>query len=191
MSHVCGLWSNHSIERTRPIRQVSLRSVKFVGRAVQLRIRWETMKTALQAEEARRAGVDFPAADVSVVWHSHKWAVLTLVMHFSRIVEGPDQDLEVMFGSPLAFQWEEESYGLIGLPEDLPKCSAPRWKTYTVPILQVDGSPWADLYASRVFTETERETKQVLHYAFISLNDLVHVLSIERPTLRWVKSLDP
>lgn len=148
------------------------------------------MEVALQLEEAREAGIEFPAADISVVRHSQVNAVLTIFMHFSRMVGGPDYDLEIVFDSPLAFQWEDESYGLIDLPRDIPKCPAPRWKNYNLPILEVSGSAWADLYARRVFTEKEYEVKQVLHFAFISLNDLVHVLSIKRPKVRWVESVD-
>jgi hypothetical protein len=136
------------------------------------------------------SSVDFPAADISVVWLSQRGAELKLTMHFSRMVDGPEQDLEVVFDNPLAFQWEDEIYGLIALPTELPHCLAPQWHRWVFPILTIDNSIWADRYAQRTFTVEEYEHKRVTHYAFIALNDLVHVLSIKPPTLRWVPPVD-
>src|SRR5690606_8065289 len=101
--------------------------------------------------------VDFPAADISVVWLSQQGAELKLTLHFSRMVDGPEQDLEVVFDSPLAFQWEDETFGLVPLPDELPHCSTPQWQRWGFPILLIDKSNWADKYAQRTFTAEEYE----------------------------------
>src|SRR5262245_43795876 len=66
---------------------------------------------------------DFSCADISYSFSSEKAAALIVVMHFSRVVDGFSKDLELTFRQPLAVQWEDEGFGLIESPEDLPKCS--------------------------------------------------------------------
>lgn len=148
------------------------------------------MESVRQMVEARKAGVDFPATDISVSRHGGARANLSIILHFSRMVDGPTEDLEVVFNQPLAFQWEEESYGLIELPVDLPKCLPHCWSTYRQPMIQTICSLWAALYAGRVLTDSDVGVKQVMHFAFVSLNDLFHVLSINRPVLRWVTAIE-
>jgi hypothetical protein len=134
--------------------------------------------------------INFPAADISFEQLSRRGALLKLRLYFSRVIDGPDHDLELVFSQPLAFQWEGEHLGLIGLPGDLPKCDAPFFARWTYPILAIDESPWADKYARRIFTAEEFKVKVVSHFAFISMNDLVHVLSVEQPKAQWVQSSD-
>jgi len=108
-------------------------------------------------------------------------------MHFSRVIGGFDKDLELTFTSPMAVQWEDEIFGLIDLPE-LPACAATEFKSYTYPTLIVPDSKWADLYAARTHTAEEYKSHKVAHYAFVSMNDLLHVLSQENPSVRVVEA---
>ena len=111
-------------------------------------------------------------------------------LHFSRVVGGPDEDLALAFTRPLAVKWEEEFFGFIELPDNLPKCSRSEFNHWVYPTLVIENSAWAEKYANRVFTEAELETKGVTHFVFIAMNDLLHVLSIDEPTARFVESVD-
>ena len=111
-------------------------------------------------------------------------------MHFSRVVGVPNEDLALTFTTPLALQWEEEFFGFIELPENLPKCSGSEFNHWVYPTLVIENSAWAERYANRIFTEAELETKGLTHFVFIAMNDLLHVLSVVEPTARFVESVD-
>ncbi|WP_233073293.1 hypothetical protein [Motilimonas eburnea] len=108
-------------------------------------------------------------------------------MHFSRVIGGCNKDLELTFSDPIALQWEDESYGIIDLPDTLPKCSAVGFTGWTYPTLIVPKSKWADKYAARTHTEEEYKNHKVTHFAFISMNDLLHVLSVEKPSAKLIE----
>ncbi len=127
--------------------------------------------------------IEVACADISFAWASEAKAKLIVLMHFSRVVDGLDRDLELAFDRPLAFQWEDESYGLIESPSDLPKCAAEKFKNWTHPTLRIYGSRWRELYANRKYTKTE--TDILVHYFLVSMNDLVHVLAEQEPISRW------
>jgi hypothetical protein len=130
--------------------------------------------------------IEVPCADISFSWASKKGARLVVLMHFSRIVGGLSNDLELVLGRPLAMSWEEESFGLIESPGILPKCAAAAFREYTHPTLIVEGSSWVEKYAARKFAEADPEAKNVIHYFMVSLNDLVHVIAESKPEAVWL-----
>ncbi len=109
-------------------------------------------------------------------------------MHFSRVIGGFSKDLELTFSEPIALQWEDESYGIIELPEFLPKCSTEGFTTWTYPTLKIENSEWANLYAARTHTEDEFQSHKVQHFAFVSMDDLLHVLSEKKPSVKFVEA---
>ncbi len=142
-------------------------------------IKWEIYKE-----------LDFPCADISYCWDSGRNTNLIITMHFSRVVGGCGMDLELVFSSPLALQWEDESYGLIELPNNLPKCVQDRFKRWTYPTLIIPNSNWADLYAANIYTKEDFKSHKVTHFAFVSMNDLLHVLSEKKPRVRLIEPSD-
>ncbi len=108
-------------------------------------------------------------------------------MHFSRVIGGCNKDLELTFSEPIALQWEDESYGIIDLPDILPKCSKDTFTNWTYPTLIVPDSKWADLYAASTHTEEEYKNHKVTHFAFIAMNDLLHVLSEKKPSAKLIE----
>ena len=127
--------------------------------------------------------IDFPCTDISYDWKSEKDATLVVVMHFSRVIDGFAQDLQLTFSRVLAVQWEEESFGLIHSASSLPTC---RFRGWTHPTLIVEGSEWASRYAANRYAADDARTVGITHYFLVSLNDLLHVLSEVEPRTRWV-----
>jgi len=134
--------------------------------------------------------IDYPSADISFNWQSSASGELNLLIHFSRVIDGSTKDLNLTFKQPLAIQWETESFGLIDTPKEIPKCTNPKFSDWNYPLLIIENSKWADKYASSLYTEDEYKTHSVIHYFFISMNDLFHVLSTECPIASWVVSID-
>jgi hypothetical protein len=130
-----------------------------------------------------------PCADISFVYEAGRGASLAATMHFSRLHDGLPNDLELLFLHPVALQWEQESFGLIDLPELLPLIGGvgPYASMAAFPLLLIEGSPWANDYAARVLTDQEFERHTLKHFALISLNDLLHVLSWDLPAARFVE----
>ena len=83
-------------------------------------------------------------------------------------------------------QWEDESYDVIDLPYGLPKCSREGFTRWTYPTLIIPNSEWSNSYAATNHTEEEFREHTVKHFVFISMNDLVHVLSKEKPRFSLV-----
>lgn len=134
--------------------------------------------------------LDIPCADISYKWDSEENAKLIIIMHFSRVVNGCNEDLELIFDNPIAFQWEDERFGLIDLPEELPRITNINYKSWTYPTLIIPNSKWVDLYAQRLYTEEEYLNHKLKHFALISLNDLIHILSEKMPYTKLIKSVD-
>jgi hypothetical protein len=109
-------------------------------------------------------------------------------MHFSRVFGGCDKDLELTFSDPIALQWGEESYGIIDLPDILPKCSKEGFTNWVYPTLIIADSKWANWYAEIMHTEEEFQNHKVTHFAFISMNDLLHVLSEIKPKAKLIEA---
>ena len=129
--------------------------------------------------------IDFACADISYRWDSEKSASLIAVMHFSQVVKGFPKDLEITFSLPLAVQWEEESFGLVESPEELPKCSG-KLSEWTHPTLIVENSRWARRYADHKYSENDSRAVAITHYFLISMNDLLHVLNEGEPETKWI-----
>jgi hypothetical protein len=132
---------------------------------------------------------DFPCADISYWWASGEAAALIAVMHFSRVVDGFRKDLELTFRQPLAVQWEDEAFGLVESPEDLPKCSG-KFSTWTYPTLIVDGSRWASRYAACKYAESDPRVAAITHYFLVSMSDSLHVLNEGEPESKWINDSD-
>jgi hypothetical protein len=130
-------------------------------------------------------GFDAPCADISYQWISEANGRLLVLMHFSRAVGNSDFDLELTFREPDALQWEEESFGLIDLPQDIPRLSV----GWAYPALIIKDSEWANRYAAMLCcSEEELRNRNTKHYAFLSMNDFLHVLSKNPPVIRVVKA---
>lgn len=134
--------------------------------------------------------LDTPCADISFKWESKKGAVLVVVMHYSRVRHGLGKDLEITFRDALAVRWEEESWGLIDSPQDLPTCSRENFAEWTHPMLIIKDSSWVELYANRRYSEGAPDAANITHYFLVSMNDLLHVLGNPNPEVRWVESID-
>ena len=76
------------------------------------------------------------------------------------------------------------SYDLIELPDGLPRCSSESFTNWTYPTLIIPDSQWASSYAARMHTEDEYKKHKVTHFAFLSMNDLLHVLSEKKPSAK-------
>lgn len=129
-------------------------------------------------------GIEAPCSDISFSWSVE--GVLSVTMHFSLIIGGYHHDLEVIFSNPLAFKWEDESFGLIDCPPELPSCNNSQFKSFTYPAFLLEQSTWAEDYAMSLYPRSELKNHKVKHYALISLNDLVHVLSEDEPVIKIV-----
>lgn len=136
-------------------------------------------------------GLETPCADISFEWRSEQDAQLVITMHFSRVVDGFESDVRLTFSNPLHFAWEDESLGLIAMPEHLPYCSGAGFSDWVYPGLTVDGSEVAERYGTKVFEEDDPRRADVKHLALVSMNDLVHVVFFEAPLVEVLESLDP
>ena len=129
-------------------------------------------------------GLDAPCGDISYSWDSQREnGLLLITLHFANVVEGFSSNVQLSFMAPISIQWEEESFGLIELPEILPKLTNPKFFNWTYPMFTIVGSSWADKYAGQKYAGEEFKSHRVTHYCFISLNDILHVLSESVPTL--------
>ncbi|GAB1267010.1 hypothetical protein NBRC116493_02630 [Aurantivibrio infirmus] len=140
-------------------------------------IKWEIYKQ-----------LEVPCADISYQWISGKNGFLEITMHFSRVIGGFKNDVCLTFDNPIAVQWEDESYGIIELPNNLPKCQNEAFSPWVYPTLIIPNSNWANTYAARICTAEEYENHNVSHFAFISMNDLLHVLSNKKPSAKIVEA---
>jgi hypothetical protein len=82
-------------------------------------------------------------------------------------------------------KWEDESFGIIEAPSQLPKCSDESGD-WTHPTLVIEDSSWAMKYAARKYAADDPQSKNMVHYFLVSLNDLVHVLAEATPDVKWV-----
>jgi hypothetical protein len=141
------------------------------------------------AETAKRwnpvPDVEQPCADISFSRFSGRGAVVIVTMHFSRVRGGTPRDLTLRFSETLAVSWEEESLGLIETPEVLPMCSAEAFRRWTYPLLLVENSRWAEKYAARLYPADDARAEAVRHYLLVSMNDLLHILTMSKPEVAW------
>ncbi len=103
-------------------------------------------------------------------------------MHFSRVKDGPKDDLELQFIGLTAIRWADECYGSIvdakKLP--LPKCREKPWAGWTFPLLTVSGSTWVTSYQDLPVS------KGRTHFYLVSMNDLVDVLALPKVEVNWI-----
>ena len=132
-------------------------------------------------------GLDVPCADISYEWHSRRDALLTVTMHFSRVPGGFESDVRLVFPNPMTLIWEDESLGLAPLPEQLPLCSAPEFPDWVYPTLIIQDSELATRYADNTFDRDDSRWADVEHFVMVSMNDLLHVVSLGRPEISLVE----
>lgn len=127
--------------------------------------------------------LETPCADISFKWLSSKKSSLAITLHFSRVLDGFDKDIKLVFSQPISVVWEDESFQIFELPENLPRCDSDNFKNWTYPSLVLPESKWANLYAARMLDAEDFKHHALKHFVFFSMNDLLHVLSYEDPTI--------
>lgn len=125
-------------------------------------------------------GIDYPCADISFKYDAP--FELAVTMNFSRVKGLQPKDLLIKFDGPISFRWEDEVFGLNYLPEDLPRCSNPEWKGWTFPLLRVENSLWLKRHHDRNSVYEDR-----VHFALLSMNDLIQVLALPVVEVQWIK----
>tara|TARA_R110001606_G_scaffold271826_1_gene420394 strand:- start:145 stop:588 length:444 start_codon:yes stop_codon:yes gene_type:complete len=133
-------------------------------------------------------GLEVPCADISFNWPSGPGAQLDVLMHFSRVVEGIDADVRLIFANAMHMAWEDESLGLLDLPDKLPYCLDSEFSDWVFPTLIIKNSPLATKYADKAFAADDPSHAQVRHFVLISMNDLVHVISADMPVVEMVQA---
>jgi hypothetical protein len=123
--------------------------------------------------------VDYPCADVSFIYREP--GKITVTMHFSNVVGLPERNLEISFEGVVSLRWESESFGLNPLPEELPKCTAVQWQSWTFPLLKVDSSSWLRAHEDNALPEGTHG-----HFALVTMNDLLQIIAKSEPKTRWV-----
>ncbi|WP_321311496.1 hypothetical protein [Halarcobacter sp.] len=134
--------------------------------------------------------LNVPCADISYQWISEENSRLIIIMHFSRVVEGFEKDLELIFFNPIALQWEDECYPIFDLPEKLPKCTKKGFEDWTYPTLIIPNSQWADRYDKSFAINERHDNQQLKHFVLISMNDILSILSCEMPNVKLIDSQD-
>ena len=124
-------------------------------------------------------GVDRACADISFFYDAPH--VVVVRVQYSRAMGDHEFDLQLTFRGAIAVRWEEESFGLNPLPEDLPKTSDGQW---TFPLLRIAGSKWLREHTDR--HPVAAASRQ--HYAMVSMIDLLQVLAMPDPKAEWVRA---
>lgn len=130
--------------------------------------------------------LDVPCADISYQWQSSEDAQLTVTMHFSRVPGGFASDVQLIFPNPMTLIWEDESLGLVPLPDQLPLCQAPDFHDWVYPTLIIEDSELATRYADSTFEREDARWADVEHFVMVSMNDLLHVVSLGRPEVSLI-----
>jgi hypothetical protein len=126
------------------------------------------------------AGIDSPCAEIGFRYDPPD--KLQARMYFSRVIGGPNQDLEVLFEGVIGIRWSDEFHGSIvyQAPRAAPKCRDSRWANWVFPLLKVYESSWLATYQALPGTEGRE------HFALISMNDLLDVIALPDAKARWV-----
>ena len=128
-------------------------------------------------------GIDHPCSDIYISYRdSHS---ISFEMKFSLVVNGFENDVQVTFENPVSFIWENESYSQIELPESLPHCSR-NFSDWVYPFLEITNSEWLEKYEGISSAYNDSRLRQ---YALISMNDLVTVLSSEKPKIKLLNEI--
>ena len=118
-------------------------------------------------------GLEVPCADISFNWPSGP---------------GIDADVRLIFANAMHMAWEDESLGLLDLPDKLPYCLDSEFSDWVFPTLIIKNSPLATKYADKAFAADDPSHAQVRHFVLISMNDLVHVISADMPVVEMVQA---
>ncbi len=128
-------------------------------------------------------GVIAPAA--RAVIKADQGLVVTLM--FSEIVDGLNSDLRVEIGRVPAYTVHGEFVHPLNICEAV---SAPtlvgKWEDYAYPLLMVKNSQWLASFADSQLISYPNS----VHYRFVTLDQIVDVLSNSQPEVSWVKSTE-
>ena len=125
-------------------------------------------------------GIDYPCADISFAYDGPD--AVSVTMHFSRVKNCLPKDLHLKFRGAISIQWESESFGLIRLPESLPRCGG-SWSRWSFPLLRIEQSAWLATYEGR----NPVSSRGRLHFALVAMNDLLHILALPTVDARWME----
>ena len=123
--------------------------------------------------------VDYPCADISFSYNKSGQIILT--MHFSSVTGLPERDIELSFNGVVSLRWESETFGFNPLPDELPKCTATEWQSWTFPMLKVDSSSWLQAHEDNALTEGTHS-----HFALVTMNDSLQIIAKSEVKARWV-----
>lgn len=133
-------------------------------------------------------GLEVPCADISFNWPSGPNAQLEVLMHFSRVEGGINSDVRLIFANAMHMAWEDESLGLLDLPDKLPYCLDNEFSDWVFPTLIIKDSPLAAKYANKAFDTDDPRHAQVRHFLLVSMNDLIHVVSADLPVIELTQT---
>jgi hypothetical protein len=124
-------------------------------------------------------GIEAPCADISFRYEERD--CVRVQMHFSRVKDGLQQDLELLFHGSIALRWTEEAFSMVhSAPRPLPKCQGVRWAGWTFPLLQIFDSAWLQEHAGYPAAAGRQ------HFLLVSMNDLVDVLARPDVSAKWI-----
>jgi hypothetical protein len=110
---------------------------------------------------------------------------LTVVLKFSEIVNGPQCDLLINCGRVPAYSvYGEFVHPWNGPATDYPTLAGD-WDDYTYPLLQIQDSEWMNSLAERLIPDTA-----LVHYRFVTLDQIVDVLCTKLPEVGWIKAAE-
>ena len=103
-------------------------------------------------------------------------------MHFSRVINGVPNDLELRFERAQAITWHEEALHSVSSdwPKTLPKLSGGKWNGWTYPLLQIHESTWIGRF------DYMPHVKGLIHVALVSMDDIVEIVGNPAPSFRWI-----
>jgi hypothetical protein len=127
--------------------------------------------------------VESPCGDI--VLHAEPGAV-TARLTFSTVRDRPPRDVLVRFGRVLACASHEEfahPWNTLNPAEPWPRLEG-EWATYAYPLLEVHNSQWLASFSDSQVLDPERAAAR--HYRFVSLDNIVDVLTLEEAQAAWV-----
>jgi hypothetical protein len=127
-------------------------------------------------------GIATPSAR-ALIKEDHKGLVVILV--FSEIVDAPQSDLRINFGRVPAYTVYEEFVHPWNDPATEYPTLVGNWGNYTYPLLLIQNSDWMNSLSKRLITHPD-----CVHYRFVTLDQIVDVLSSKVPEVSWVKPVE-
>ena len=126
-------------------------------------------------------GLEGPCGDIS--YQRTPSGELIVTMHFSFVKGLPTQDLQISFRGACALHWEDECPGFFPSPNEMAKCTDPKWNQWVFPLQKIEES---ELLREHRSVRELGSAPRLVHYFLISMNDLVHVVAHEMATAEWV-----